>query len=63
MGFLDKLFGREKDTGDVAEAAGPVVDEAEDAVSGGTHPDDDAPSPSGETVTPEPGTTGSTPAA
>lgn len=32
MGFLDKLFGRTKDTaGDVADNAAPVVDKAQDA--------------------------------
>jgi hypothetical protein len=32
MGFLDKLFGRSKETaGDAADKAAPVVDKAEDA--------------------------------
>jgi hypothetical protein len=32
MGFLDKLFGRTKETaGDAADKAAPVVDKAEDA--------------------------------
>ncbi len=64
MGFLDKLFGRAKDTaGDVADSAAPVVDKVEDAVSDVMHRDDDAPSPSGEVTAPEPGTSGSTPPA
>ena len=34
MGFLDKLFGRAKDTaGDVADKAAPVVDEAQDSAA------------------------------
>ena len=58
MGFLDKLFGRAKETaGDVAEAAEPMVDKVEDVVSDVTH-GDDAPS-SGEAAS-QPGTTGST---
>ena len=32
MGFLDKLFGRTKETaGDVADKVGPAVDKAQDA--------------------------------
>ena len=32
MGFLDKLFGRTKETaGDVADKAAPVVDKAQDS--------------------------------
>ena len=36
MGFLDKLFGRAKDTaGDVADKAAPVADKAQDSAEQG----------------------------
>jgi uncharacterized protein YjbJ (UPF0337 family) len=73
MGFLDKLFGRSKETaGDAAdkvedaaahawdtstEVADDAADKVKDTVSDLTHRGDDA----AATEEPEPGTTGSSP--
>ena len=74
MGFLDKLFGRSKETaGDVADKAAPVVDKAEDAagdavdeakdtVSDLTHRGDE-PAEATDAAEPGPDKSGSTPPA